>query len=233
MDQTHEASTYEPAHDGGLIEHVSLPDAVHTVLRRRILNNDFVAGERLVESKLAEEFGVSRTTLRSALRDLATENLVEVTKRRGCFVARMSESDVKDSCFARFVLESGAACEDLSWITPETIGQLELEIEKMKVAALGGDMASIVDADTSFHGVIVAATGRPRVSELWHVLDGQMGSLIRSSMDQRGIDWGEIVDRHREVIDALRTGERELIQEALKHHYLEELTRHDDEADNA
>ena len=222
MEQTHEVNSYEPALEGGVILHASLPEAVHTVLRRRILNNEFLAGERLVEAKLAEEFGVSRTTLRSALRDLAAENLVEITKRRGCFVARMNEFDVQDSCFARYVLESGAACEDLGWITPEVFEQLEVEIEKMKVAALAADMASIVDADTSFHGVIVGASGRSRVKELWHMLDGQMGSLMRSSMDQQGIDMGEIVDRHREVIDALRTRQAELIQKAIKHHYLEE-----------
>jgi DNA-binding GntR family transcriptional regulator len=225
VDQTHEVNSQEPALDAGVIVHASLPEAVHTVLRRQILNNEFVAGERLVEAKLAEEFGVSRTTLRSALRDLAAENLVEITKRRGCFVARMSESDVRDSCFARYVLESGAACEDLSWITPEVIEQLELELEKMKVAALAADMASIVDADTSFHSVIVAATGRSRVKELWHMLDGQMGSLMRSSMDQQGIDWSEIVERHREVIDAVRTRQAELIQKAIKYHYLEERKR--------
>ena len=50
------------------IRHASLPEAVHDELRRRILNNEFAAGERLLESKIAEEFGVSRTTLRGRRR---------------------------------------------------------------------------------------------------------------------------------------------------------------------
>lgn len=212
--------TRSPGTDPRIFDHASLPEAVHDELRRRILNNEFAAGERLVESKIAEEFGVSRTTLRSALRDLASENLVELTKRRGCFVARMDASEVRDSCFARFVLEAGAATDDLAWITTEILAELEAQVETMKINALEGDMASIVDADTEFHGIIVSASRSNRVRELWHMLDGQMGSLMRSSLDQQGIQMHEIVHRHVQVIDALRTRQADVIQEAIKDHYL-------------
>jgi len=143
--------------------------------RRRILNNEFIAGEHLVESRIAEEFGVSRTTLRSALRDLANENLITMTDRRGSFVARMSASEIIDSCFARYVLESGAACNDLHWITPEVIDELERQIERMKMSALAHDMATIVDADTDFHSVILSASERPRVTELWQCWTARWG----------------------------------------------------------
>ncbi len=206
--------------DSGEISHTSLPEAVYGLLRRRILNNEYGAGERLVEAKIAEELGVSRTTIRSALRDLASENLVEINKRRGCFVARMDPQDVGDSCFARYLLEAGVASENLDWITPAVLEQLEEQIERMKVAALDADMAAIVDADTAFHGIIMAAGGRSRVTELWHMLDGQMGSLMRSSMDQQGIDMGEIVQRHREVIASLETRQASVVQQAIKEHYV-------------
>lgn len=221
--------TYGVAHnhtngaDAGRIKYTSLPDAVYTELRRRILNNEFLAGEHLVESRIAEEFGVSRTTLRSALRDLANENLITMTDRRGSFVARMSSTEIADSCFARYVLEAGATCEDLRWITPELFEELERQIERMKVSALTQDMATIVDADTDFHGVILAASDRPRVTELWHKLDGQMGSLMRSTLEQQGIDMEAIVVRHREVIDAIRTREASVIEEAIRNHYLTHL----------
>ncbi len=206
--------------DGRAIRHNSLPEAVHDELRRRILNNEFAAGERLVESRIAEEFEVSRTTLREALRKLASENLVEITKRRGCFVARMDASEVRDSCFARFVLEAGAATDDLSWITPKVIAELEGHLEMMKVFALQKDMASIVDADTAFHSVIVSAGKGNRVRDLWHTLDGQMGSLMRSSFEEQGIDLEEIVARHEIVIDALRSRKRTVIHSAIREHYL-------------
>lgn len=214
----------DPGTDGRTIHHTSLPEAVHDELRRRILNNEFAAGERLVETKIAEEFGVSRTTLRVALRDLASKNLVEITQRRGCFVARMDSSEVRDSCFARYVLEAGAATDDLSWITPTVLDELESQLEIMKVHALERDMASIVDADTAFHSIIVSAGSGNRVRELWHTLDGQMGSLMRSSFEQQGIDMDEIVARHEIVIDALRSRQSDVIHAAIKDHYLRPQT---------
>jgi DNA-binding GntR family transcriptional regulator len=214
------APSEEPVLENGVISHASLPEAVYLLLRRRILNNEFIAGERLVEAKLAEELGVSRTTIRSALRELDNESLVEITKRRGCFVTRMTPQEIQDSCFARYLLEAGVASEDLHWITPAVLAELEEQIENMKVAALNADMASIVDADTAFHGIIMSAGGRSRVTALWHMLDGQMGSLMRSSMDQQGIDMSEIVLRHREVIAALETRKGSVIQQAIKEHYV-------------
>ena len=71
-----------------MISHPSLPEVVQDTLRRRILNNELAAGERLIEASLAAEFGVSRTTLRAALMELKNDRLVEFSPRRGCSVAR-------------------------------------------------------------------------------------------------------------------------------------------------
>jgi GntR family transcriptional regulator, rspAB operon transcriptional repressor len=206
---------------GSLINRASLPEVVHDELRRRILNDELAAGERLLESKIAEEFGVSRTTLRSALHDLANENLVKISKRRGCFVARMDAAEIQDTCFARFLLEAGAACDKLNWITPEALDELEAHVQEMKQAAIVGDMAAIVDADTDFHGRIVSAGERLRVRDLWHMLDGQMGALMRSSFEQQGINMDDLVKRHVDVIEALRSRNAKVIREAIKDHYLE------------
>ena len=78
-----------PTASASPLEHVSLPSSVHRVLRRRILNNELGAGTRLVEANLALELGVSRTTVREALRQLAQEGLVEIFPRRHSVVTRM------------------------------------------------------------------------------------------------------------------------------------------------
>lgn len=205
---------------GSPIDHALLSEVVYRELRRRIVNDEYTAGERLIESKIAEEFGVSRTTLRSALRDLANENLVEISKRRGCFVARMDASEVQDTCFARFLLEAGAACDSLDWVTPEVLSELEAQVRRMKEAAARGDMVAIVDADTKFHGLIVSAGGRRRVQELWHMLDGQMGSLMRSSLEQQGVNIVEVVQRHGQVVEALRSRRVGVIRDAIRDHYM-------------
>src|SRR5215471_11813691 len=87
------------------LEHVSLPEAVGKALRRRILNNELPAETRLVEANLAAEFGVSRGTIRDAMRSLQAEGLIAIVPRRYSVVTRMSPDDAEDVCFARYVLE--------------------------------------------------------------------------------------------------------------------------------
>jgi DNA-binding GntR family transcriptional regulator len=210
-----------------VISHQSLPEAVRMTLRRRILNNELAAGERLIEANLAAEFGVSRTTLRSALMELKNDRLVEFLPRRGCSVARMSRAEVEDACFARYLLESGAACEDRAVIDDNLIAALEKELDAMAECAGSCDMAGIVECDTRLHGLLVEAGSRARLAELWHALDGQMGALMRSSLEFQGGDLSEVVSRHRSLIDAIRTKDRVLMAAAIKNHYLSPQSFHD------
>src|SRR5215475_15345029 len=93
---------------GRMLDHVSLPEAVGKALRHRILNNEIPAETRLVEANLAAEFGVSRATIRDAMRSLQAEGLIYIVPRRYSVVTRMSHSDAEDVCFARYVLEDSS-----------------------------------------------------------------------------------------------------------------------------
>ena len=93
---------------GAILEHVSLPEAVGRALRRRILNNELPAETRLVEANLAAEFGVSRGTIRDAMRSLQAEGLIAIVPRRYSVVTRMSPDDAEDVCFARYILEDAS-----------------------------------------------------------------------------------------------------------------------------
>ena len=203
-----------------MISHLSLPEVVRLTLRRRILNNELVAGERLIEANLAAEFGVSRTTLRAALMELKNDRLVEFSPRRGCWVARMTRAEIEDACFARYLLESGAACEDRAVIDSELVTSLDKELDAMAESALAGDLAATVECDTRLHSLIVEAGGRTRLAELWHSLDGQMGALIRSSIEFQGGDLSEVVSRHRTLVQVIGTGDKILIAAAIRDHYL-------------
>ncbi|MFC4786395.1 GntR family transcriptional regulator [Nocardioides sp. MAHUQ-72] len=208
--------------DGGApgLVHLSLPDSVHQTLRRRILNNELGAGTRLVEANLAEELGVSRGTVRVALRQLATEGLVDIAPRRHSVVTRMSYADIDDACYARYVLEEGA----MRAIPTEQLTALADELcrvtESMEEAAASGDMVAIVDLDTHFHGCIVQASHKQRLAGLWSTLDGQMGAVMRSSMEDQHIGLPEAAGRHRQLAEVIRSGDRAAIAEALYGHYL-------------
>ena len=84
-----------------------------------------------------------------------------------------------------------------------------------------------MESDTRLHGLLVEAGGRARLSELWHSLDGQMGALMRSSLEFQGSDLSEVVDRHKTLIDAVRGRDRAVLAEAIKEHYLSPRSFHD------
>ncbi len=154
-----------------MIAHQSLPELVRLTLRRRILNNELAAGERLTEASLAAEFGVSRTTLRSALTALQNDRLVEFSPRRGCWVARMTRAEIEDACYARYLLESGAMGEERAVIDDTLLAALGLELDAMARAVDSGDL-------------------------------------------------GQVIDRHRSLIEPVATRDRAHIAAALKDHYL-------------
>jgi DNA-binding GntR family transcriptional regulator len=211
------------SHSGRLrsvIQHRSLPESVHQVLRLRILNNELPAGTPLIELNLADEFGVSRTTVRAALRELQAERLIEVRPRRQTIVTRMSAEDIAEACYARYVLESAGLAEAWDTVRAGLVADMTEVIGVMEIAADKGDLAGIVEADTDLHRLIVLAGGHPRLVELWSTLNGQMGALMRSSLEQQGIDLSEAVRRHVALLRAFRRKDPQVATAALYDHYL-------------
>ena len=211
-----------------MISHQSLPEAVRMTLRRRILNNELKAGERLIEANLAAEFGVSRTTLRSALMELKNDRLVEFSPRRGCSVARMSRAESGRCLLCPLSAGGGRRLRGPGHDRRQPRGaRWKRNWTPWPDSADAGDLAAIVECDTRLHGLLVEAGGRARLAELWHALDGQMGALMRSSLEFQGGDLSEVVIRHRQLIDAVRTADRGVMAAAIKDHYLNPRSFHD------
>ena len=200
--------------------HRSLPESVHAVLRDRILNNEIPAGTPLLEVALAEEFGVSRTTIRSAMRELQAERLIEIAPRRGTTVIRMSESDAQEVCFARYTLESVAVRTMSRAKRRELADRMEDVLATMHICARKSDFAGMVEADTDLHRLVVDASRHPLISDMWAGLNGQMGALMRSSLDRQRITLEESVERHADLIRALRELPTAAADAALREHYI-------------
>src|ERR1700739_3770246 len=134
---------------GAILEHVSLPEAVGRALRHRILNNELPAETRLGEANLAAEFGVSRGTIRDAMRILQAEGLIAIVPRRYSVVTRMPPEDAEDGGFAR---------------------TRRLALDHMSVAARTDDMEALAACDTRFHELLIDVSGRRRLKDLWSML---------------------------------------------------------------
>ena len=203
-----------------MLEHVSLPEAVSRALRHRILNNELPAETRLVEANLAAEFGVSRGTIRDAMRSLSSEGLIAIVPRRYSVVTRMSHEDAEDVCFARYVLEDASVEGGLGRNRKELVKALRLAMDHMSIAARTDDMDALVESDTRFHELLADISGRRRLTDLWRMLNSQMGALMRSEIERQGIGLTDAVQRHRGILDAVSDNDLGRLRKELRDHYL-------------
>ena len=113
----------------------ALYEEVAELLRQRIFSRELTPGNWIDELKLAEEYGISRTPLREALKVLATEGLVTMKVRRGAYVTEVNEKDLADVFHLMSVLEADAAGEVARTATDKQILELEALHQQLEKAA--------------------------------------------------------------------------------------------------
>ncbi len=155
-------------------EFLPLRDAVFNTLRQAILTGELNPGERLMEIRLAEKLGVSRTPVREAIHKLALEGLVTMIPRRGAEVAQITEKSMNDVLEVRRALD--ALCAELACdrITEEELVRLKEACDDFEQCVSGGDILRIAQADVALHDIIVQATGNQRLIQLVNNLSEQM-----------------------------------------------------------
>src|SRR5450830_41301 len=114
----------------------ALYEEVAELLRQRIFQRELEPGSWIDELKIAQEFGISRTPLREAIKVLAAEGLVTMKVRRGAYVTEVNEKDLRDVYHLLSLLESDAAGEVADHAMP---AQLQ------EIAALHDDLEKAVD----------------------------------------------------------------------------------------
>lgn len=127
----------------------ALYEEVAELLRQRIFNRELAPGSWIDELKLAEEYGISRTPLREALKVLATEGLVTMKVRRGAYVTEVNEKDLSDVYHLLGLLESDAASVVAGRATAAQLKELQGLHHELEKAA--GDRARFFEINEKFH----------------------------------------------------------------------------------
>lgn len=139
--------------------YMPLRDVVFHTLRRAIMQGDLKPGERLMEIKLANRLGVSRTPIREAIRMLELEGLVTMVPRKGAQVAEITEKDLKDVLEVRIGLEELAVKFVCQRIDDRQLRELQEASRKFAEAVQSEDLTKLAEADVNFHDLIYKATG--------------------------------------------------------------------------
>ena len=175
-----------------------LRDQVKTLLLDRILSGVYAPGDRLVETRIAQELGTSQAPVREALRELELLRFVESAAFRGTWVRDVSDDELIEVFPIRAALEEVAAREAAKRLDGE-VADLEAEIEGMANAR---DVREQVEHDVRFHRLIVEASGNSRLLEIWNSLQVDARTTITAL--GTGVSPAEAADLHRPILEALR-----------------------------
>ena len=178
----------------------ALYEEVAELLRQRIFRRELEPGSWIDEVKLAQEYGISRTPLREALKVLAAEGLVTMKVRRGAYVTEVSEQDLAEVYHLLSLLESDAAA-----VVAERAGDAELkDLQKLHRELEGAvkDREKFFAVNERFHLRLLELAGNrwrnQMVADLRKVMKlNRHNSLLKSGRVQ------ESLEEHRRVMEAL------------------------------
>ncbi len=198
-----------------LVSRPTLRDQIKDALLQRILQGTYAPGERIVEIRVAREFGVSQAPVREALRELEILRLIESEPFRGARVRGVRPEEIAETYPVRAALEEVAARA----AAPSLAGRaqpLADEIECMRAAAADGDLRRFVVHDVGFHRSIVMASANRTLIEMWETL--HIDLRTRLTLIQRLGDLSEVAERHVPVMEALDGGDGMLAGRLVREH---------------
>ncbi|MBP5985742.1 MAG: GntR family transcriptional regulator [Azonexus sp.] len=188
-------------------------------LRQRIFAHELTPGTWIDEQKLAEQYGISRTPLREALKVLASEGLVELRPRRGCYVTEISRQDMDDIFPLMAMLEGRCAAEAVNRATPSDIAALKEIHERLESAARDGRIDAFFEANQEFHKKIQELSGNrwllSVIQDLRKVL--KLSRLHSLSLEGR---LQQSLDEHRLIMAALEARNGATAEKLMHDHLL-------------
>jgi len=164
-----------------------LREQVIAALRQAILDFQLKPGQRLVERELIEQLGVSRTTIREALRELTSEGLVTVVPQRGAMVSAPSLEEAIDLYEVRASLESLVVQHFVERATDAEVDKLRKTVRDVaKVAEKTDDTRQILGAKDGFYTVLIAGARSAALQQLIEQIQARVQVLRATSLSEQG-----------------------------------------------
>ena len=184
-------------------------------LVRRIVSGELEPGSRLVETRIAEEYGTSQAPVREALRELEAIGMVETRPRRGTFVRHFIQQTLRESYVVRAALEETATRLALPAGTLP-FEALSGDVTAMRDAAARGDAQATGAASVSFHRHIIDAAGNDLLKHAWESLQIEARTAVTLLAVEP--DLTEVADEHDELLAVLRTGDLDAACQLTRDH---------------
>jgi DNA-binding GntR family transcriptional regulator len=197
----------------------NLREQIKDVILQRIVSHEYPPGARLVETRIAQELGVSQAPVREALRDLEQLGCVVHEPFRGCSVRAFSAEELLEAFPVRAALEALAARLAAERMTEDELLRLAELLDRMRDAARRGDAHDQSRANASFHATIVRAARNATLERQWSFLEPYSRTYV--TVSQPGLDLLALSDRHVPILEALRARDGDAAAEAMHRHLMD------------
>lgn len=206
----------------------SLRYKVFQHIKDQIIKGVYAAGEVLLETKLADELGVSRTPVREAIWLLEVEGLVEISSKKGVIILGISPKDVADIFAMRQLLEGLAARWATSRLTDIDLKELQKICDLSEFYVQKRDTEELANLDDKFHQLIYSATGSKMLNLTLSRLHEsvQPARLNSINIEDR---YSHSVTEHLALLEAFRNKDADAAEKAMTHHIsmaYENITSH-------
>ena len=196
----------------------TLNDQAYTLLKEKILSNEIGPGTRLVDSQLAEDFGVSRTPARDAIRKLAEEGLV-ITEpgKKGYFVYKPTVQDINEVYEMRQIIDLAAVEKLILEILPRNPGAIEHLKDCCRTSDC--DIALFLKCDEEFHQAMVELCQNSRMTETYRQLGAYMHAFrSKTSQDLRRKEKAAV--HHQQILEGLQALDLDRTKKLIRDHIL-------------
>lgn len=206
---------------------LSAAQKVTEQITQAIVRGEFEPGQRLVETALAEQLGVSRSPVREAFHQLEQLGLVEKQPYRGVFVSSLTQDDVRELYTVRGPLEGLAARLLAVGDHERAAADLREILDRMDQAATDGDARRVMELNADFHDALISLTEHDLLREIWSTVGNRMRRFLYLSKPRSDLSLPEVVPLHERIVRPIAEGDAERAEFEARQHIFRYVEDHD------
>ena len=195
----------------------SLAKMAYEAIRQSILSGHWNIGELYNEKAIAADLGISRTPVREALLELASQDLIIFLPRRGLMVNRFTRRDVDEIFELRKAIEMAAVEKITNASPPFDLFEIEESLLNQRKAAKQKDYLAFMEADRLFHTSFSELTNNRRISAILENIRDMIHVMGAKALALEGRAL-EVIDEHQTIFEAVKKGNIEEARRAMAYH---------------
>ncbi|WP_409344112.1 GntR family transcriptional regulator [Paenibacillus sp. MBLB4367] len=194
----------------------SISEDLVALIKQQIIDGELNPGDRIVETKVAKELGISQTPVREAIRQLSGEGIITIVPNKGPIVRTMDSTDVFEIYSLRSFLEGLAIRLAAQYATDDDISGLVSIYEDMKLKLSDDTVRSLLKESLTIHQTIIRLSRHARLIKMYDSISFQI-TLVNRILGVTSTKQKEVAE-HWELIDAMMKRDPEHAEKVMRNH---------------